>query len=545
MVKRLVRTAVVAALAAALGLAPAGRAAAADPPKWVAAIYIDAQRAVGLRWLPAPGVTGFKVLRSEKSGAEFKEIAAPTAPQYFDKEVEAGSTYYYVLQSVAGAEISANSEEKSVRIPGEKKKVMPAPTWNKVLAQDSTEFGKTTYKVGLVWNKVPDASAYNVYRTLVSGKDYQLITSTSGAETQAVDTTVEVEKTYFYVVSALDSSFTETPFSAEQKVTIEKKKEEKKVKVKVRLEVKPRKTKVLWTKEKGDEALKFGYREGFDLELDESADVLYAVSNVTKEVYALNATSGDMVRKFGEGGSEPGQFIDPLGIGLDGDGNVYVADQGRGVVLKFSSDGALKKEFELVPPQGVVMNGKAKCQDVAIDPATGDIYVSDVGMHRVWVLSDSGAFQRFIGEPGEGPTNLKSPVFVRFNKAGDLVVIDQALTRVVTFKKDGTFVRAWGERRPAVGAFLFIGGQDEDKEGNILVVEKSAAMVQGFLPDGRYLFNLANETGSGAMDLFSPKDIVIDKNNRIFSTQGLVNRITAFQILDPAPPPQEEAPEQP
>jgi len=543
MVKRLVRTAVVAALAAALGLAPAGVATAADPPRWIAAIFIDAQRAVGLRWLPAPGVTGYKVLRSDKSGADFKEIAAPTTPQYFDATVESGSTYYYVLQAVAGAAVSANSEERSLKIPGEKKKTTLPPEWNKVVAQETVEFGKSVFKVGLIWNKAAEATAYNVYRSLVSGKDYQLITSTSGAETQAIDTNVEVGKTYYYVLSSLDAAFVETPFSAEQKVAIEKKAVEKAVKVKIKLAVKPRKTEFLWSKEKGDDNFKFKFWEGFDISLDEANDIIYSVSTATKEVYALNATTGDLIKKFGESGNDPGQFISPLGTGLDGDGNLYVCDQSRGVVMKFSGTGTLKKEFELKPPADVVMAGKANPHDVAIDWKTGDMYISDMKLRQIWVLDENGAFQRFIGKPGEGPGEFTAPMNMRFDPEGNLVVIDQGATRIMTFKKDGTLLRSWGERKPAVGSFLFIGGFGLDKDGNLFVVEKSASMVQGFLPDGRYVFNLANEKNDGAMDVYSPKDVVVDAKNRIFIVQGLIDRISAFQIVDPIPPPQEE-PEQ-
>ena len=47
--------------------------------------------------------------------------------KYLHKNLEPGSTYYYVLQAVAGADVSANSAEKSVVIPGEKKKVVIPP----------------------------------------------------------------------------------------------------------------------------------------------------------------------------------------------------------------------------------------------------------------------------------------------------------------------------------------------------------------------------------------------------------------------------------
>ena len=91
-------------------------AQAVDAPKWVAVLHVAAQEAVGLRWMPVSGATEYKVLRSTTAGSGYAEIASTAQPQHFDKEIEPGTTYYYVLQAVAGAEVSPNSEEKSVAI---------------------------------------------------------------------------------------------------------------------------------------------------------------------------------------------------------------------------------------------------------------------------------------------------------------------------------------------------------------------------------------------------------------------------------------------
>ena len=66
----------------------------------------------------------------------YQEIAATSQPQHFDQKIEPGTTYYYVLRAEAGAEVSPNSEEKAIPIPGEKKKAVAAPTWNRTVAQD-------------------------------------------------------------------------------------------------------------------------------------------------------------------------------------------------------------------------------------------------------------------------------------------------------------------------------------------------------------------------------------------------------------------------
>ena len=207
------------------GLILLGNAAwAIDPPRWVAVLFIDAQRAVGLRWTPVEGATEYQVLRSTTRGEGHEKIASVTSPQHFDHEVKPGETYYYVLKSVAGSDVSAPSKEKSVAIPGQKKKeAQKPPELDNVEVSSTTEFGKRTNKAGVGWKPVNGAIAYNVYRSTEPGKDYELVTSTS--DDKFVDTKVEEGKKYYYRVTALDNTFQETNYSEEKSAEIGQPKE--------------------------------------------------------------------------------------------------------------------------------------------------------------------------------------------------------------------------------------------------------------------------------------------------------------------------------
>ncbi|MHB8836137.1 MAG: hypothetical protein ACYC9Y_10560 [Candidatus Methylomirabilia bacterium] len=531
----------VAAAAFFVCLAPAREAAALDAPRWVAVIYIDAQRAVGLRWNPIPGASGYKVLRSTTAGGGYAEIASPAQPQYFDKATEVGTQYFYVLKAIAGAEASGNSEEKSVTIPGKKVQAIEPPKFAKVVPQDTTEFGKTTYRVGLVWNAVSSAIAYNIYRSATPGGDAQLLSSVS--ETQYADATVEVGKTYYYTLTALDGSFQETPRSAEEKAVIEKKVVDAKKGPKIKLKVAPRTTKLLWSKVRGDENNAFNFFEPFDVEYAADTDQVVAISNNTYEVYVLDAKTGAMVKKFGTKGNEPGQFLNPIGLGLDGDGNVVVSDQERNRLIVFTQDGKFLREIVPVMPADYLAKYPAgpKTMDVVVNPKTGDYFVCDFTSKQILVIDGKGKFIRLIGTPGT-PGALQGAGYVRFGQDGNLVVLDMAGTRIVTFNpEDGAFISSWGERKAAVDGFIFIGGFDFDKAGNFVIGDRSSSMVRGFNPDSRYLYNLTNEAGDKGADMFTPKGIAIDsKTDTLFVVEGLINRVQAFRMTGPVPPPQAE-----
>jgi len=80
------------------------------------------------------------------------------------------------------------------------------------------------HRVNLNW-KAPapkpgvGVKSYNVYRSTISGGQYTKIAS-GVPEAHYVDTTVNSGKTYYYVVTSVDSAGHESGFSAEIKATV-------------------------------------------------------------------------------------------------------------------------------------------------------------------------------------------------------------------------------------------------------------------------------------------------------------------------------------
>jgi hypothetical protein len=113
---------------------------------------------------------------------------------------------------------------------------------------------------------------------------------------------------------------------------------------------------------------------------------------------------------------------------------------------------------------------------------------------------------------------------------------------MTTLTREGEFVRSWGEKKAAVGAFTFISSFDFDVEGNVFVADKSAGFVMGFLPDGRYLYNVSNEKLDKGIAIQQPKGIAVDSKNRFWVAQGLSDVVAAYQLYGDVPSPQEKPP---
>ncbi|HWR98125.1 MAG TPA: 6-bladed beta-propeller [Candidatus Methanoperedens sp.] len=493
----MVKKAIIAlTVVAALALFGAYDAAlAVDPPKWVAAIFVEAQRAVGLRWNPVPGATGYKVLRSETKGSGYQEVSSGTAPQFFDQKVEAGTAYFYVLQTVAGAEVSANGDERAITIPGQKKVAATAPEWVQVDLRQTTEFGKTSFRVSMTWVKKPDAVAYNIYRTENSGKDYQLLSS--GSETSYIDATVQTGKTYFYTLTALDNSFQESPMSVEKSVAVqEAAKEAKKPERLVDNKLAIKTSKVL-VSIKDNENLR-SYKGASDIVVD-SAGRIHFADTVNAVIHEFTP-GGEYIKTYGEKGHEIGRIAYPLGLGIDKDDNVYVADRAATPrIVVFDDAGKFVREILVPPPDAAYVekldprerNKGPLIKDVAV-AADGRIYATDNNLHRIVQFDANGKFEKQFGGPGTQPGQLNVPGWCAINKQNELHVCNGFNRRIEVFDLDGNYVRTYGMAKSYIGSFLGTTGITFDAAGNSVVVDAAMSTIQFFGPAGAYLFHMGD-----------------------------------------------------
>jgi hypothetical protein len=123
--------------------------------------------------------------------------------------------------------------------------------------------------------------------------------------------------------------------------------------------------------------------------------------------------------------------LNPVGLGLDSSGHVYVADGLTGKVIKFSKngDGSRLLEFD-----GKGVNGTGQTftaiGDVAVDPRNGDIYVLAVpgsGV-RIFRYNSSGNFIHSFSH-----TSLTSPQKMVVDSTGNILVAELSQKQVMIF----------------------------------------------------------------------------------------------------------------
>ena len=164
---------------------------------------------------------------------------------------------------------------------------------------------------------------------------------------------------------------------------------------------------------------------------------------------------------------------------------LLVFNRGPNPLMEFNPDGSFVRSWgqgEYLRPHGL-----------RLDP-DGNIWTTDVNGHTVTKMSPDGEVLLTIGtkgqagEPDQGLLN--EPTDLTINSAGDVFVLvghGRGEPRVLKFKGDGAFVKAWGGQGTAPGQFDTIHSIVVDQEGLLYVADRQNRRIQIFDGDGTYI----------------------------------------------------------
>ena len=195
------------------------------------------------------------------------------------------------------------------------------------------------------------------------------------------------------------------------------------------------------------------------------------------EVGSKSAAGNSRVQKFsatgvplaqwGTFGSAPGQFNTPVGIAVDQQGDIYVAEEGGARIQKLSSSGQPLAQW------GTRGSGPGQFNvsyDLALD-ATGNVYVSEPNAFstpndRIQKFSPSGEPLAQWGGPGAGPGQFNQPTGLTVDRKGNVFVVDSTNGRIQELSSTGQYVAQW---EGPLGGFSFTSKIALDDHGNMYV----------------------------------------------------------------------------
>lgn len=139
------------------------------------------------------------------------------------------------------------------------------------------------------------------------------------------------------------------------------------------------------------------------------------------------------INSFGPTDAEGG-FNFPVGLDVDGSGDVYVAEAGNNRVQKLSAAEAFMFQIGRSDEASGSADGEFSSPiDVALD-SDGNIFVTDSGNNRVQKFDSSGAFVSKFGTAGSGDNQLSSPQGIAVDSNDDIYVTDTSNNRVVKYE---------------------------------------------------------------------------------------------------------------
>ena len=274
----------------------------------------------------------------------------------------------------------------------------------------------------------------------------------------------------------------------------------------------------------------------------------------------------------GDGGPAVEALLNiPIGIAVDGAGNLYIADNGNGRIRRVdtagiittiagigenshSGDGGPAVEALLNLPRGIAVDG------------TGNLYIADTGNHRIRRVDTAGIITSIAGtgEAGYGGDGgpavealLNSPRGIAVDGAGNLFIADYENSRIRRVDSMGIITTVAGVEHSGgstgngqpTGETLLSGGHDVavDGSGNVYVavthdnrvrrvdVNGVITTVAGIGHIREYILGLEDFSGDGGpaveASLSSPYGVAVDNSGDVFLADTWNHRIRRVDSL--------------
>ena len=152
-------------------------------------------------------------------------------------------------------------------------------------------------------------------------------------------------------------------------------------------------------------------------------------------------SEGNFITSWGEG-----VFTRPHGLTFAPDGTLYCTDDGDHTVRQCTLDGEVLLTIGTPDAPSSLYSGRPfnRCTHVAIDPRTGDLYISDgYGNARVHKYSPDGKLLFSWGEPGTDPGEFNIVHNIATDGNGYVYVADRENHRVQVFDPRGRYETQW------------------------------------------------------------------------------------------------------
>jgi hypothetical protein len=163
---------------------------------------------------------------------------------------------------------------------------------------------------------------------------------------------------------------------------------------------------------------------------------------------------------------------------------------------------------------------------VAVDSA-GNVYVTDLGNHRIEKFTSGGSFIMSWGTNGTGNGQFSAPEGIAIDASDNVYVADTGNHRIQKFNTSGTFVTKWGTNGTADGQFDTPWGVSVDGVGDVYVSDTNNNRIQKFSPTGTFITS-CGVSGTGNGEFAGPQDVGADAAGNYYVADTGNDRVQKF-----------------
>ena len=221
-------------------------------------------------------------------------------------------------------------------------------------------------------------------------------------------------------------------------------------------------------------------------------------------------------------------FNNPVALAKDAEGNIYIADMGNHRIIKMSANGDIlgkygsfgRNQGEFDTPFGVTVDHE------------GNILVADTANYRVQKFDANFQFIRQWGSKGSGPGEFELAREIAIDYLNRYHVCDEFNNRIQVFDSDGNFLYSYGQKGAAAGEFrlpqgIAIGGEGENQK--VYVCDTYNNRIEIFDLQGRYLEQIGTgEQGDHTNAFFHPRGINVDVNGDLYIADTYNHKIKVY-----------------
>lgn len=256
------------------------------------------------------------------------------------------------------------------------------------------------------------------------------------------------------------------------------------------------------------------------------------------DIYIADGVS-DRIVHIPAGGGEP-VFIHsigeenlsrPVGVGVDANGQLLVADTGnhRGIIRSATG------EARIITPAGHAGEHGPDITDIAASPDGQVVWLVNNDGHQL-IRHDLGTnTQIAIGQPGESLGQLQYPFQLAVSLTGHVHVTDVINGRVSVFNAEGRPIRTIASYGVEAGELYRPKGVAVDGSGRVWASDSVLGVVQVFNADGG-LLDVVRAPDGAVLRLSSPMGLAI-AGETLWVVELGADRVSRFQLqLTDAPP---------